>query len=116
MDNKIKEKCEEFISFTYEYLTADIKSFILASKWPSLAQAKEGGSTENGTDDSEKVQSPVEQCKLKLKESLQAYQVKKTSIQKSMSLYLANPETEAIIFKQVKVSPFYWVHLFTIEE
>ena len=104
MDNKIKEKCEEFISFTYEYLTMELKSFVLASKWPSLVK-KEEGAVENSTD-SNQTQSPVEQCKLKLKEALQAYQNKKARIQKSMSLYLANPETEAIIFKQVKVSPF----------
>lgn len=101
VDNKIKEKCEEFIAFTYDYLTIELKSFILESKWPAVTKAAEGDDGDAAEENSEPI-SPVKQCKLKLKESLEAYQIKKASIEKSMSLYLANPETEAIIFKQIK--------------
>lgn len=101
VDNKIKEKCEEFIAFTYDYLTMELKSFILESKWPAVAKASEG-SVDDASDENSESTLPVKQCKLKLKESLEAYQSKKVSIERSMSLYLANPETEAIIFKQIK--------------
>lgn len=101
VDNKIKEKCEEFISYTYDYLTSDIKNFILSVKLPP--QEKVQNLNENSAENEPQVPE-VEQCRLRLKESLQAYQGKKVSMQKSMSLYLSNPETEAIIFKQVKVS------------
>lgn len=80
----------------------ELRSFLLSSKWPAVVKAAEG---QNIVNLNEPDQTPsVEQCKGKLKESLQAYLSKKASIEKSMSLYLSNPETEAIIFKQVKVS------------
>jgi len=105
VDNKIKEKCEEFITYTYDYLTSDIKNFILVLKLPS----QEAAASDNIE---EPLTQQVEQCKLKLKESIQAFQTKKTSVQKSMSLYMSNPETEAIIFKQIKVSCF---HIFSVK-
>ncbi|KAI2800638.1 hypothetical protein RDWZM_009045 [Blomia tropicalis] len=98
VDIKIKEKCEEFISYIYEYLTSDMKNFILASKLPKLTgmeSVSTAGQLPQETD-------LVEQYRLKLKETLQSFQTKKQSIEKSMSLYLSNAETEAIIFKQVK--------------
>lgn len=101
MDNKIKEKCEEFIAFTYDYLTQELTSFLLESKWPAVTKVSENGGSD-ATDESSESISPVQQSKIKLKESLEVYQNKKASIEKSMSLYLANPETEAIIFKQIK--------------
>lgn len=74
----------------------------MSSKWPAVVKAAEGQNIANLNEPDQT--SSVKQCKGKLKESLQAYLSKKASIEKSMSLYLSNPETEAIIFKQVKVS------------
>ncbi len=109
VDNKIKEKCEEFISFTYDYLAKDLNSFILATNFPAVtataAMVSEGGGVSGDSTEEKAAESsvsPVKLCKLRLKELVQTYQSKKTSIEKSMSLYLANSETEAIIFKQVK--------------
>lgn len=75
-----------------------MKNFILASKLPKLTgmeSVSTAGQLPQETD-------LVEQYRLKLKETLQSFQTKKQSIEKSMSLYLSNAETEAIIFKQVK--------------
>lgn len=90
VDNKIKDKCEEFINLVFEHLTTEMKEFILLIKSvPIQIELNE---------------EQVNSYKNKLKESMEAFLNKKTSINKSMSLYLANNETEAIIFKQINVS------------
>lgn len=96
VDNKIKEKCEEFIMFSYEYLTADVRNFIVNTKFDFTANQQQPSPTPS--------EIQLEQLKLKLQESIQSYLDRKESLAKSMSLYLANVETEAIIFKQINVS------------
>lgn len=93
VDNKIKEKCEEFIMFSYEYLTADVRNFIVNTKFDFTANQQQPSPTPS--------EIQLEQLKLKLQESIQSYLDRKESLAKSMSLYLANVETEAIIFKQI---------------
>ncbi|KAH9422523.1 Golgi transport complex subunit 3 [Dermatophagoides pteronyssinus] len=87
VDTKIKEKCEQFIIFCYEYLTEQIRHFILIETQSTTT-----------TNDNQQLEDML---KLKLQESIQAYLDRKESLTKSMSLYLANVETEAIIFKQI---------------
>lgn len=91
VDKKIKEKCEEFISLTYEYLTSEIRDFILSIKFELNGQQ------------TEQADSEIVQYNEKIENVLKTYHNKKESVLKSMSLYLANPETEAIIYKQIKV-------------
>ena len=98
VDTKIKEKCEEFISYTFDYITSDIKNFVIYIKSP--LEKEEVSGLDHGKNEN------VEDCKLKLKETLQAFQNKRATVQKSMSLYLSNPETETIVFKQIKVCFF----------
>lgn len=92
VDKKIKEKCEDFIRFTYEYLTSDIRNFILSIKFELNGESQPSN------------EDQIVQYNENIEQMVASYHRKKETIIKSMSLYLSNPETEAIIYKQIKVN------------
>lgn len=65
VDTKIKEKCEQFIIFCYEYLTEQIRHFILIETQSTTT-----------TNDNQQLEDML---KLKLQESIQAYLDRKES-------------------------------------
>lgn len=101
VDNKIKEKCEEFIDYTYQYITMELRELLSPSKQPETEPAAVPQSAVDGGNSSSVSE---ENYKQRVKEAIEAYRGKKEAIEKSMSLYLSNQETEAIIFRQIKVS------------
>lgn len=111
VDNKIKEKCEEFIDYTYQYITMELRELLSPSKQPETEPAAVPQSAVDGGNSSSVSE---ENYKQRVKEAIEAYRGKKEAIEKSMSLYLSNQETEAIIFRQIKVSVSgLWIWLLT---
>ncbi|KPM05113.1 conserved oligomeric Golgi complex subunit 3-like protein [Sarcoptes scabiei] len=85
VDNKIKEKCEEFIEYSYEYLTKELEKIIFVTQFNSI---------DNESKD-------LDDFNLRMSETFKDFLKKKELLQQKMSLYLVNTETEAIIFKQI---------------
>lgn len=100
VDNKIKEKCEEFIEYSYEYLTKELEKIIFVTQFNSI---------DNESKD-------LDDFNLRMSETFKDFLKKKELLQQKMSLYLVNTETEAIIFKQIDVSIIFIGKLLPINE
>ncbi|CAN8021409.1 unnamed protein product [Ixodes persulcatus] len=100
VDNQLKTMCEEFIAHTAQLLIGPIQPFLDKANVILQVQHEEPTRTVSLRNQPfaapETVSNVVSNAYRHLKETL-------TSLARSMSLYLANKDTEQILFKPVKV-------------
>ncbi|EEC11873.1 hypothetical protein IscW_ISCW008817 [Ixodes scapularis] len=100
VDNQLKTMCEEFIAHTAQLLIGPIQPFLDKANVILQVQHQEPTRTVSLRNQPfaapETVSNVVSNAYRHLKETL-------TSLARSMSLYLANKDTEQILFKPVKV-------------
>ncbi len=93
VDNKIKTKCEQFISHATELLISSLINFL------NLAKALQRDNQLK----SHQTFGSVENLKIAIYEAIDQLKTNLPLVESSMALYLANKDTQAILFRPIKV-------------
>eukprot|EP00106_Octopus_bimaculoides_P007522 XP_014774964.1 PREDICTED: conserved oligomeric Golgi complex subunit 3-like isoform X2 [Octopus bimaculoides] len=101
VDSELKKNCEEFIHHISEYFTEPLKSFL--SKATVITDMKKEEGVPKVSLRNQPFATPEKLHDI-VAESYKNLKSRLPLVQRSMSLYLANKDTEYILFKPVKVS------------
>ncbi|GAB1606416.1 conserved oligomeric Golgi complex subunit 3-like isoform X1 [Argonauta hians] len=101
VDSELKKNCEEFIHHISDYFTEPLKSFL--SKATVIVDMKKEEGVQKVSLRNQPFATP-EKLHDVVAESYKNLKLRLPLVQRSMTLYLANKDTEYILFKPVKVS------------
>ena len=92
VDNKIKNTCEEFIDKTSTLILGSFTEILnLAKAFSNLQELRTHAAFS------------IDNISKRLKDDLQKFESNLQTVQRSMALYLANRDTEAILFRPIKL-------------